>query len=328
MSVQQELRTATWEDALDELRAGLAAAPDAYRLMASAWEWFSLYLSADVVAVATLGPPEPIGYLFAEGPIDTGTRDGLWIQLVEMAREVRSEPGMYPRRAADRRSWHASSPLPVVLEAPVRLGPWIVQAGGNAAGVVMAWQGTRAPIDALALAALPEAATMATLYLRNLQWLDIDPDPEPPEPWTFEELLESEVSRARRKRVPVSLALIEYRLRDANMLNRDVPLEVQDEVAQVAKQTARKGDRVMPIGDTCLAVVMPKTDARGALIGADRLQKSLNEHFAGIDPPISVRVGVGGRDPEETQASELFARASQALAEARSAHGEAAFLHI
>jgi GGDEF domain-containing protein len=192
----------------------------------------------------------------------------------------------------------------------------------------MAWREDPSPVSPTVCAVLPAAATYTALYLRNIQWLDIDPDPEPTEPMTFEELLESEVSGSRRKRVPVSLALIEYRRHEGNPYDWDVPLELQEEVESVVRGTARKGDRVMRISDSCLAVVMPKTDARGALVGADRLQKELCGHFDGREPRLSVRIGIGGRDPEESQASELFARASQALAEARSAHGEAAFLHI
>jgi GGDEF domain-containing protein len=328
MSIQAQLLTATGNGVIAELQSTLAEAPDAHRLLTRAWRWFGARTGADVLGIATVGPPEPIGYLFGDGPFDTGTREGLWEQLVDVAMEVRPEPGMYPRRAGDRRAWHASAPLLTVLDAPVMLGPWTVQAGGNAAARVVLWQATPQPVDPHIVAVLPEAAALTALYLRNLQWLDIEPDPEPTDPLTFEDLLESEVSSARRKRVPVSLALIEYRLRDSNLYDFTVPQEIQDEVERVVKQTARRGDRILPVGDACMAVVMPKTDARGALVGADRLQKALAAHFNGREPRVAVQIGIGGRDPEETQASELFARASQALAEARSAHGEAAFVHI
>ncbi len=328
MSIQERELTATGPDVVRELQSALADATDAHRLLTRAWQWFRAHAAADVLGVATVGPPEPIGYLFGQGPFDTGTRDGLWEQLIQQAMDVRPEPGMYPRRAGDRRAWHASGPLLTVLDDPVMLGPWTVQAGGNAAGSMVLWQAEPRAIDPGIAAALPDAAVVTTLYLRNLQWLDIEPDPEPTEPVTFEELLENEVSRARRKRVPVSLALIEYRMRDSNLYDYTVPQELQEEVECVVKQTARRGDRILAVGDACVAVVMPKTDARGALVGADRLQKALAAHFNGREPRVSVQIGIGGRDPEETQAAELFARASQALAEARSAHGEAAFVHI
>jgi GGDEF domain-containing protein len=328
MSIHAPLLTATRDDAVQGLQVALAQASDAHRLLSRAWQWFHRHAAADVLGVATLGPPEPVGYLFAEGVFETGTRNGLWEQLVGMAREVRPEPGMYPRRAADRRAWHMHGPLPTIFDSPVMLGPWAVQAGGSAAGRVMVWQAEPQPTDPEIMALMPEAAVLTTLYLRNLQWLDIDPDPEPTDLVTFEELLENEVSAARRKRVPMSLALIEYRLSEANLYDCGTPPELHDEVESVIKQIARRGDRIVSVGEACIAVVMPKTDARGALVGADRLQRALTAHLNGREPKVCVQIGIGGRDPEETQASELFARASQALAEARNAHGEAAFVHI
>jgi GGDEF domain-containing protein len=328
MATQTQLGTVVHDGAVGELQDALSETPDAYRLMCSAWEWFSAHALVDVLGVATLGPPEPIGYLFSEGPLDSGAQHKLWQDLVSAATAAQPQPGMYPRRAGDRRTWCGSSPLPAFLERPETLGPWVVRAGGGPAAAVMAWKEDARPVSSTVSVVLPAAATCTALYLRNIQWLDIDPDPEPTEPMTFEELLESEVSRSRRKRVPVSLALIEYRRNEGSPYDWDVPLELQEEVEGVIRRTARKGDRVMRISDSCLAVVMPKTDARGALVGADRLQKELCGYFDGRAPRLSVRIGIGGRDPEESQASELFARASQALAEARSAHGEAAFLHI
>ncbi|MBM3123088.1 MAG: hypothetical protein FJZ97_13030, partial [Chloroflexi bacterium] len=130
MSIHEPLPIAATDDAVDGLQSALARAPDAHRLLRQAWRWLNVHAHVDVLGVATLGPPEPIGYLFGEGVFDTGTRDGLWEQLVEAAREVRPEPGMYPRRAADRRAWHASGPLPTLLDAPEMLGPWTVEAGG------------------------------------------------------------------------------------------------------------------------------------------------------------------------------------------------------
>jgi len=328
MATQEALLSAVSEDAVCELQLSLAAAPDAHRLMWNGWRWYHAYAGVDVLGVATLGPPEPIGFLLADGPLDSGTQEWLWQQLVQSAVEAWPQPGMYPRRAGDRRVWRGSSPLPVELEAPAALGPWTAQAAGAPAAVVQAWQATARPVEPSVSALLPTAAALTTLYLRNVQWLDIEPEPDPTGPLTFEELLESEVARARRKRVAVSLALVEFRLRNHSSFAWEIPADLHDEVEDVVKQTARKGDRVMAISDCCIAVVMPKTDARGALVGADRLQAALQGHFADHEPGVTVQVGIGGKDPEETQGAELFARASQALAEARFAGSEAAFLHV
>ena len=330
MVTQERMPAATWDDQVTGLQEALAAAPDAYRLLSAAWRWFREHTAADVLGIATLGPPAPVGYLFAQGVFDTGTRDALWQQLVRTAMEVRPEPGMYPRRAGDRRAWHESGPLPTVLTAPTSLGSWNVHAAGRPAAVVSAWQAVPETVAPDVEAALPDLCALVTLYLRNVQWMDIEPDVEPcpTDPISFEEILEFEVSRARRKRVSVSLALIEHRLRGSDILDCAVPSELRDEVERVMRATVRKGDRVLPIADTCTAVVMPKTDARNALVAADRFRRALCEEFAEREPRLAVRIGIGGRDPEDSEASDLLARASNALAEARNAHCEAAFLHV
>jgi GGDEF domain-containing protein len=330
MSAQERLYTATWNERVAALQEALGAAQDAYRLMSASWHWFRQHTGADVLGLATLGPPAPVGYLFAEGPFDSGTREGLWQRLVGMAREVRPQPGMYPRRAGDRRAWHASGPLPTLFDTPITLGPWTIRAAGKPAAVVIAWQAIPELVDPVVDAALPDACALVALYLRNLQWMDIEPEAEPPptDPVTFEEVLELEVTRARRKRVSVSLALIEHRLRGRDLLDGAVPPELRDDVERVMRATVRKGDRVVPIGDTCTAVVMPKTDARNALVAADRFRTALYQEFAEREPRLAVRIGIGGRDPEDSEASDLLARASNALAEARNAHCEAAFLHV
>jgi len=330
MVMQERMPIATWDYGLTALQQDLAAAPDAYRLMFAAWRWFREHTAADVLGIATLGPPAPVGYLFAEGAFDTGTRDALWQQLVQMAMEVRPEPGMYPRRAGDRRAWHASGALPTLFDATVTLGSWTVHAAGKPAAVVTAWQAVPETLSLDVEAALPDLCTLITLYLRNVQWMDIEPDAEacPTDPMSFEEILEFEVSRARRKRVSVSLALIEHRLRGSDTFDGAVPPDLRDEVECVMRATVRKGDRVIPIADTCTAVVMPKTDARNALVAADRFRRALCEQFAEREPRLAVRIGIGGRDPEDSEASDLLARASNALAEARNAHCEAAFLHV
>lgn len=316
------------DQAIRTLQHSLAEAPDAYRLLRTAWEWLSSHTGADVLGVATLGPPEPVGYLFSEDPLEAGTREGVWRELVAMAQQATPEPGMYPRRASDRRAWSVSHAHPMVLENPATLGPWVVRAAGKPSAIVTGWRFAPLPPTETIIRMMPDVATLIALYLRNLQWFDIQPEEQPAEAMTFEELLETEVSQASRKRVPLSLALIEYSVCNGKSGSGYLTPELCDEIAHVVKATARKGDHVVPISDSCLAVIMPKTDARGALIGADRFQTELHRYFSGRKPRLAIRIGVGGRDPEETLASELFARASEALADARATGVATAFLHV
>jgi len=315
-------------DSSQELMAELGAAPHPMALLSRAWKWLEGRMGVDVLSVATVGPPEPTGYIYTRGPVVSCEQENaLWEPLVEAAAAVRPEMGSHPRRRGDRRIWHAGE-APVDIGTPPKLaGPWTVNLGGGPSVVVQFGRcgvGQR-PVDA---AEEGEVARLLALYLRAVEGLSTQPQMIPGDDLGFEELLEFEVQKSQRTRTAVSLALVEFRANGNKPVEASVSLEVQERVASIVAQTTRGDDRVAAIGNNCLAVIMPKTDARGALVGADRLQRALCERLGVEAPDLSIRIGIGGRDPAETEASELFARASQALAQARSSHGEAAFLYV
>ncbi len=316
-------------DPLDELLEALGSAVDPTSLLARAWGWFNKHAGVDVLNVATLGPPEPTGYVFSVGQLQT-EEDIVksWDVLVEAAAEVCPDRGAHPRRRGDRRLWNATEEHMALEPPPTPIGKWIVTMAGGPSVLVMPTRGSDEPVSDECEAILAQASRYIGLYLRGVEALYTQPQAAPGPDTPFEEQLEYEVQRAQRQRTAVSLALVEYRLAGATAGETSVPDEVRERVSTILSRTTRGNDRVAQIGESCLAVIMPKTDAPGALVGADRLQRSLLAELEGSEPELSIRVGIGGRDPAETGASELFARASQALAQSRSSHGEAAFLYV
>jgi GGDEF domain-containing protein len=225
------------------------------------------------------------------------------------------------------RLWAVTDSSQAIGTPTALIGQWLFQLGGAPAVLVRLSRFEPGPVNPRIAPRLGMAAHIVALHVRALQAVPWEPW-EATEPSTFEGLLDSEVSLARRVRLPVSLALVKVDKAGRGVRDESPSEHELAEIEQVMRRVLRHRDRVRRISDNCVAVVMPRTDARGALVAADRLQGHLREHFRERRPQIAVHVGIGGRDPEETEASELFARASQALAQARMAHSDSAFLYV
>jgi diguanylate cyclase (GGDEF)-like protein len=310
-----------------KLFAALGAAQDARELLRQAWSWFNDHVTAEALAVMTLVASEPSAYLFAAGPLQPETESQVWNSLTTAAGNA-AHDSPPPRRASDRVMWAAQGRRPLPHVEPVVVGEWPVAAGGGLGAIVQLSRVSAEPSNGEPPALAADAATLIGLYALSLHSVKGHVVPHTSGDLTFEELLEEEVARAHRTRTPVSLVLVELRrgprVGGAAELSRGILAEAQ----RVTRKAARGGDRVLRLSDDCLAVVMPKTDARGALVGADRLQRALSQHFGHREMHLTIRIGVGGRDPKETEASELFFRACQALAQARLANSQAAFLYV
>lgn len=305
----------------------LGAAQDARELLRQGWNWFNDHVTAEALAVMTLVASEPSAYLFAAGPLQPETESQVWNSLATAAGDAAQEspPG---RRASDRVTWAAQDLRPLPHVEPVILGEWAVPAGGELGALVQLSRVSTDPPNGEPPASATDVATLIGLYALSLHSVKSQIVPQTSGDLTFEELLEEEVARAHRTRTPVSLVLVELRTSARPDVGAELPPEVLAEAQRVMHKAARRGDKVLRLCDDCLAVVMPRTDARGALVGADRLQQSLSHHFGHKELHLTIRIGVGGRDPKETEASELFSRACQALAQARLANSQAAFLYV
>jgi diguanylate cyclase (GGDEF)-like protein len=309
------------------LFGALGAAQDARELLRQGWTWFNDHVTAEALSVMTRVASEPSAYLFAAGPLQPETESQIWNALITAAGNA--APDSPPsRRATDRIKWAAQDRRPLPPVEPVVLGEWPVAAGGELGAIVQLSRVSTEPSNGEPPASAADAATLIGLYALSLHSVKGQIVPQTSGDLTFEELLEEEVARAHRTRTPVSLVLVELRKSARAGAGAELSREILTEAQHVTRKAARRGDRVLRLCDDCLAVVMPKTDARGALVGADRLQQALSRHFGHKEIRLTIRIGVGGRDPRETEASELFSRACQALAQARLANSQAAFLYV
>ncbi len=312
-------------DPLQALLDVLGAGQHIEGALEAAWRWFNEHTEVDVVAVATLGPDEPAAYVVTSAVVDADGRDQLIREISSAAARVSSE--VYPRRMSDMRLWAVSDCLQVVDSPTAVIGQWSFDLAGVPAAIVRLSRFESGPVNPQIAPLLAMAAQVVGLHVRALQSVPWEP-PAPTEHSTFEGLLESEVSLSRRVRLPVSLALVEVDTVTGGVRD-EAPTENElDEIEEVMHRVLRHRDRVQRISNNCIAVVMPRTDSRGALVGADRLQRNLREHFRERRPHLAFHVGIGGRDPEETEGSELFARAAQALSQARLAHSDTAFVYV
>ncbi len=312
-------------DPLYKLFGALGAQDHIEQVVHEAWRWFRAEAGADALAVAALGPPDPAAYIVTAMALDADSRAQLIQDTAAAAGRIR--PDAYPRRASDVRVWATSDLLHTLEAPPVLMGQWAVQVGGAPVALVRLSSFTPCSCPPGLSALLASAARIVGLHACAFGTRTAEPE-VPDDPSTFEELLEAEVFRARRVRLPVSLALVEIQTRDPGDLSAVPSQDELDEIQHAMRCILRQRDRVHQIRENCLAVVMPRTDARGALVAADRLQRGLRDHFADRSARLLFHVGIGGRDPEESQASELFARAAQALSQARLAQSENAFVYI
>jgi diguanylate cyclase (GGDEF)-like protein len=94
---------------------------------------------------------------------------------------------------------------------------------------------------------------------------------------TFQDLLRREVAEAQRYRRPLSLVLfdIDHFKKVNDTYGHPAGDAVLREVSRVAAETARASDTVARYGGEEFAVVLPETDARGAVILAERIRRGI-----------------------------------------------------
>ena len=131
----------------------------------------------------------------------------------------------------------------------------------------------------------------------------------------FQEELDRQIEWFRRYKVPVALLVVD--VDDLNVLNESEGHAAGDEVLRemghLIGQVARYADRSFRIGGDKFAVLMPHTDAEGALQMGKRLL-AMAGHPKASGHPIRFSAGVSACPALATTRSQLFAQASAALA--------------
>jgi diguanylate cyclase (GGDEF)-like protein len=131
----------------------------------------------------------------------------------------------------------------------------------------------------------------------------------------FQEELDRQIEWFRRYKVPVALLVVD--VDDLNVLNESEGHAAGDEVLRemghLIGQVARYADRSFRVGGDKFAVLMPHTDAEGALQMGKRLL-AMAGHPKASGHPIRFSAGVSACPALATTRSQLFAQASAALA--------------
>ncbi|MFZ2619542.1 MAG: GGDEF domain-containing protein [Alphaproteobacteria bacterium] len=137
-------------------------------------------------------------------------------------------------------------------------------------------------------------------------------------------LAEKELHRAQRYESPFSILVIELDLLSGNehiphLSNEDTNLMVA-EAARAARKHVRDSDSPGRTGERTFMLLLPETDAKGALILAERIRTSINKK-------VDVSVGklqmnmfgaiLSGDDPALTDMAGLLFSIDQKLTEAR-----------
>lgn len=130
----------------------------------------------------------------------------------------------------------------------------------------------------------------------------------------FEEAYESELDRARRSGRPLSLLVADLdHLKEINdRLGHQAGDTALEQVGAALTDVARRIDSVARTGGDEFAVLLPDTDAPGALVMAERLCAAVRTTGTEWRMPLTLSVGgatyAGGRDGDE----ELVRRADEA----------------
>ncbi|MDT8438430.1 MAG: diguanylate cyclase [Wenzhouxiangellaceae bacterium] len=139
----------------------------------------------------------------------------------------------------------------------------------------------------------------------------------------FDDQLERELSRARRRSTPTALLLLDLdRFKSINdRFGHLVGDEVLVQVAEIVGSVVRREDVAARVGGEEFAVLMPSTDFADAHRAAERLRALVEDWQFAADGSYSVTVSVGIAicRTGDTSARELYARADEALYAAKRA---------
>jgi diguanylate cyclase (GGDEF)-like protein len=139
----------------------------------------------------------------------------------------------------------------------------------------------------------------------------------------FAQILKQELSRARRHRTRVSLALFD--LDDFKKVNDTRGHPVGDKVlvraAAVLKDGVRDIDTAARYGGEEFAVILPETGRTGAYVVADRVRQQIERHFRrarGL-PGMTVSGGVASFPDDAGSAADLVKKADRGLYRSKAA---------
>jgi diguanylate cyclase (GGDEF)-like protein len=136
---------------------------------------------------------------------------------------------------------------------------------------------------------------------------------------TFYTMLEDEITRSQRSGTPVSLLMLDldhFKATNEKFGNEAGDL-VLKEFGKVIHRQSRSIDKVCRYGGEEITVILPETDAAGAMITSERMRAAVEEHLfklqEGQDLSITISIGVATVPEHAASAQELVNVADRAL---------------
>lgn len=135
---------------------------------------------------------------------------------------------------------------------------------------------------------------------------------------SYERSIESEIDRSSR--YETTFALIIYDVDLFKKINDTHGHETGDkiliELSNLVKKSIRKSDEVFRVGGEEFAIIVPETDADGALILAEKIRKEVEEHQFYKNLKVTVSLGVSDSNSGKT-ISDIYRQADDALYKAK-----------
>jgi diguanylate cyclase (GGDEF)-like protein len=144
-----------------------------------------------------------------------------------------------------------------------------------------------------------------------------------PDRQAFESRLEQESSRARRKRSPLTIFLLDIDGMEAinESLGRDAGDLAIKAAADSLMTTLRTSDIVFRYGPGEFAAILPEAEASTAYLAAERCRKALHDRCGGRIPSFTVSIGISELTATRGK-DEMVSKAELALFRARESGGD------
>ncbi|MDX6616187.1 MAG: hypothetical protein QOD60_1278 [Solirubrobacterales bacterium] len=126
----------------------------------------------------------------------------------------------------------------------------------------------------------------------------------------FRELLDLEMERARRSELPMAVVIgdLDFFKEVNDRLGHPAGDAALRRVGAAVEETMRRIDAAARVGGEEFAMILPDTDAEGALALAERMRQTIEGEFAGDQVPVTISLGVAGY-PEHAETAGAILRA-------------------
>lgn len=135
----------------------------------------------------------------------------------------------------------------------------------------------------------------------------------------YDELIDSEIARADRTGDGLALVMadVDHFKRINDRFGHPVGDAVLQQVADHLRRSGRRADVAARVGGEEFVLVLPNTDAQGAVLVAERLRMSLRRSFAREPLQVTMSFGIASYPGDGSDAPALFQAADTALLAAK-----------